>query len=184
MGKPDHAQPLRQNYQESRKQAPWAGGPIVQRQGAGRREQAQAGPGRPPCGQAAGGASTPAPSAAAGPDRGPPTLFAIGIQLLIKWRSCLGDIGATPVELLHDILAACGPAELASIEDDTREYSTRDLGSQLETYWRNLYESRFGRPAPALHGCRCAAPWLLSGYTSPVYPLLAVPTHPRALAAG
>lgn len=59
-------------------------------------------------------------------------------------RDCLADIGWVPLDLLDDVLAACGPEQLATIEDATREGSGRDLAPLTWPLWRQHLLHTFG----------------------------------------
>lgn len=62
---------------------------------------------------------------------GPPKLMTIVQQALIKLKSCIGDIGIVPIELLDGLFAALTPSELATVEDLTQ----RDLSPCTWPLW-------------------------------------------------
>eukprot|EP00887_Chlorella_sp_A99_P008137 scaffold12.g8137.t1 len=85
------------------------------------------------------------------------------IATLVKLRAYLGDLGCVPLHLLHAVLEACSPAELAAIEDETRAGSGRELRGELQPYWRAAVQARFGAGVAAgaacdfRRVCRCIA---------------------------
>lgn len=77
-----------------------------------------------------------------------PTLQQLAIGTLIRYKHCLSDVGAAPVDLLDGVLALCTAEELQDIEDGTRQGSGRELSPWLWPYWWALLLGRGGPPAP------------------------------------
>ncbi len=80
-----------------------------------------------------------------------PTLQQMAVGTLIRFKHCLSDVGAVPLDLLHDVLAMCTAEELQDIEDGTREGSGRELSPWLWPYWWALLLTRGGPPTPGEH---------------------------------
>lgn len=80
-----------------------------------------------------------------------PTLQQLTIGTLIRYKHCLSDVGAVPLDLLHDVLAQCTAEELQDIEDGTRQGTGRELSPWLWPYWWALLLARGGPPAPGEH---------------------------------
>ncbi|PRW33814.1 transcription elongation factor B polypeptide 3 [Chlorella sorokiniana] len=80
-----------------------------------------------------------------------PTLQRLAVATLIRFRDALGDIGYAPVELLQDVLAACSPQQLATIEDETLAGTGRTLKPWTWDLWREHWQRQFagsfGAPA-------------------------------------
>ncbi|KAL4436663.1 hypothetical protein ABPG75_003802 [Micractinium tetrahymenae] len=77
-----------------------------------------------------------------------PTLQQLAMGTLIRYKHCLSDVGAVPVDLLGEVLALCSAEELQDIEDGTREGSGRELSPWLWPFWWALLLARGGPPAP------------------------------------
>lgn len=77
-----------------------------------------------------------------------PTLQRLAVATLIRFRDALGDLGDAPLELLGDVLAACSPAQLAGIEDETQAGSGRCLTPWTWPMWHTHWAKQFGGSAP------------------------------------
>ena len=63
-----------------------------------------------------------------------------------------GDVGDTPLELLEGVLDVCDAAQLAQIEDETRD-GGRDVAPDLCPHWKRCLSQDYGLPHPDVQAC-------------------------------
>ncbi|KAG2447719.1 hypothetical protein HYH02_007179 [Chlamydomonas schloesseri] len=76
-----------------------------------------------------------------------PTLKEITINVLGRYKHCLGDIGWVDPESLRALLWHCNAEQLALVEDETRTGSDRELEWYTWHLWRRLMEADLGSTA-------------------------------------